>query len=808
MNTLTNLAISNNRENKTRSILIISSIFLTTLLLTVITAMGYGMIKSNHVNAGKLYGNYYGSYQKVTQKQIKEMKLRNEFAEIGRMAYAGQVESKASVSLYYADNMLLSLTNNLEQLQEGVYPKEANEITGQKSFFKELGDQNPRIGDTVTLKARVDKSNKYKSKTFVISGLLKDSNKESLNNSQSVFVSESYYNQETAASKREYNVYFRLNDSVPIQSENAKEVLTDLAGKCGIKEKLVSVNSAYIMWYKDPGIQTMLTCAVLAIMVILFSVVVIYNIFQVGLSRKIQEYGKLKALGATKRQLKKVVLQEGMLLAAPGIPLGVLSGYLVSAVSFQWLISQSDQIRGGISLDPVSLFSLPLLLLVVLLSAMTVYTALKKPMKIVASISAVEAMRYQESSQRKSGIRKGATAIGIRELSLANLSGNRKRTIATICTMGLSCVLFVALANFIGNIDENYEARRYVDYGQFYISLDYSLTDSAYPENNLDSILSNNPLSEELVETIRGLDKVTEVKTGKIFAVKAMKKNKAQQLEAVSVLSREDVKKHIDDGSTLGSLDYDKAAKENAIFYGWSHFLKESGYALNQSVTMELTDQKQSTFMLTGAFGALDTDWGVTEDTYQKLGLQGNHTGFLWVDCKKKDVETVREELRQVLSEINHVDITLLKDALRTTKSSTNLMKLGVYTFLAIIGLIGFMNMANTMITSMITRKQEFGILQAIGMTNRQLNHMLLLDGLIFTVGTVAVALAVGTPAGYGIFLYGRNNSYIGLHEYHFPVLETVSMLIIIAAMQIILSFVLSRNVKKATLVERIRYHE
>ena len=56
-------------------------------------------------------------------------------------------------------------------------------------------------------------------------------------------------------------------------------------------------------------------CGVLILAIVLFSVVVIYNIFQVGIANKIQEYGKIKALGATKKQMKQLIFREGMFLS-------------------------------------------------------------------------------------------------------------------------------------------------------------------------------------------------------------------------------------------------------------------------------------------------------------------------------------------------------------------------------------------------------------------------------------------------------------------------------------------------------------
>jgi len=77
--------------------------------------------------------------------------------------------------------------------------------------------------------------------------------------------------------------------------------------------------------------------------------------------------------------------------------------------------------------------------------------------------------------------------------------------------------------------------------------------------------------------------------------------------------------------------------------------------------------------------------------------------------------------------------------------------------------------MANTMIMNITTKKQEYGVLQAVGMTNKQLNLCLQLQGLIFTVGTICVALIIGLPLGYALFSYAKHNGIFGMNIYHVP---------------------------------------
>ena len=69
---------------------------------------------------------------------------------------------------------------------------------------------------------------------------------------------------------------------------------------------------------------------------------------------------------------------------------------------------------------------------------------LEKPMSTVKKVSPVEAFRYQGEGKRKKGIRKGYAVMSPNRMMMANLAMNKKRTVGTMFTMGLSCVLFVA----------------------------------------------------------------------------------------------------------------------------------------------------------------------------------------------------------------------------------------------------------------------------------------------------------------------------------------------------------------------------
>ncbi|WP_242948552.1 ABC transporter permease [Blautia sp. Marseille-P3201T] len=280
------------------------------------------------------------------------------------------------------------------------------------------------------------------------------------------------------------------------------------------------------------------------------------------------------------------------------------------------------------------------------------------------------------------------------------------------------------------------------------------------------------------MKDLKAIDGVTEVKIGKqLYAY-----DEKGELHSIAVLDRKLFEKERKGSGVLGTVDYDRASKNNAIFHGWSHFIADTGYEIGDTVSFQLGGkQGEISYQgeLQGAFGSINGDWGITEDTYKNLGFADaeENIGTIWVDCKKSERKNVEAAIKELLENKDHYELSSFEGEVESLDSMMAIMKTMGYSFLLLIGMITFMNMANTMILNVITRKRELGVLQAVGI-----------------------------PAGYGLFLYGKKAGLTGFDVYHFPSVEILVMIFILAVLQIGLSFMLSRNVKKESLIDRIRY--
>lgn len=807
MKTTTKLAVANLKTNKSRTILISISIMLTTMLLTVIALSGYGLVKEQKVNAGKRYGEHFGGFVRVDNEIYEKMKIHGEFLDVGRMA------NFASVSLEDADGSLSYMDETAQKLghastSEGTFPVKENEIAGQKGFFERAGLANPRIGDSVSVTCRIG-DGEFTTKDFVISGFLAESEENELRKTYGAYVSEAFYENTVPEADRSYSVVFKVKGEEELNEDQMVEKIENLAEELGIDKTQVVINTAYLMWLLDPGLETIGICSVIAILVVLFSALVIYNIFYVGIIQKVQEYGKLRALGTTKRQIKSILLKEGMILAGIGAAAGLLLGTLVSNIFFQWLIGEMYKELSMTDMETVSVFNLPLMLLTAVISFITVYVSLRKPMRVAAGISPVEAMRYQEDSVKGKGTRKGYSAVNVRRLTMSNLERNKKRTLTTIFTMGLSCVMFVVIANVAGNMDAEFDARKQVEKGDFYITLDCDVNDTAYPENNLNHVQQQKLMSDEWLDQIRSIDGVTKVETRK--AIRALRENVNGEEDElytwVPALSKEDYQKL---ETERGTIDYDSVNKNQEIVFASDYWMDTYGYKLGDKVKLTFYDGDREipmTFTLAGSTEA-NSMFVLTEEQLEAMDLTEDMTTDVWVSCEKDKLVSVQSALEQMTGESEYYALTTYQDAYKLSNMSIAMTKGAAYALLGIIGVIGFMNMANTLITSIITRRRELGILQAIGMTKKQLNRMLQMEGLVFTVGTLLVSLSLGNVLGYLAWLKCKAGHVIGISTYSVPVAELLVMAGILLVLQAVLSGYMSSYLQKEALIERIRHQE
>lgn len=832
-NTVFALAISRLRFHKSRTLLTGLAIMLTTMLLTAIGTVG---IASFNMNRQAVLGSdYHAIFDGLTADQtdvlskhisVEAMSTTEIFADI--------VNGKMNGVLIYRETVRDDrLTDNDSvlgplQMESGHYPEAEDEICSSPVFFRRVGAE-PVIGGKVTLSFRINGKGEILTKEFTISGLLPDVEiAEGIDDSRvmySAHVSKALldqYNQD-GMYKPILNAHLRVYGEDELTYNEITDRIHTVGTDIGLSEENVILNKEYLHIMTDPDMDVIAVVTAISLVVILFSALVIYSIYYVGVITDVQEIGKLKALGASKGQISKLFYCQGALVSAFAIPLGLLIGFFLPYFLFPvvvWKLSSSAinsnaRDTAKALLGQIHMFSLPFLLLVAAAVLITVWLSLLKPIRMAKKVSPVEAIRYQENTTDAKTRRRHRT-VKVSTLIFANLTRNKRRTAVTILTMGLSCVLFICVSAVLSSVSAEDMARREIPEGDFRISLDYSLNDREYPENNLESLVQQDYFNDDFLTQLSAIEGVEKIERahGKISsycdrsALYIDLDGEPIRL-TLSYFTREDLDE-LNENLLQGTIDYDRMTANREVLCTHEYTFNKCGLSLGDVFPLTLYDGDRE-ISLSVTLTALTQPDGnfplliVTEDTWKELGLSCDPTTDIYLYVKDSQYDGVKDALTDIVAENKYFRLYSMDVEMAIGRSSVGLIVYPCYLLLALIAVIGFVNLINTMITSIVTRKKELAILQAIGLSGKQLVNMLAGEGLVFTAGTLLISLTLGNLAGYLLFRWAKDSHFMSVSQYHYPLWGSVGLAVVLLGGQLLITRFMRKNVEKESLIDRIR---
>ena len=204
MKTISRIAYSNDKRNRTRSILIMMAICLATMLLVIISTVGNGVIHLQKSQAAGSYGSNYGLFVSADGAQLKEVNRRAEIDVTGTMCTEGIIKGNEKGGFVCMDETARKMLpyNKEYELKEGKYPEKMQEIAAGRAFFRAMGYGDVKIGDTVTLDYRAGMQSEYKPEEFVVSGILYDRDEYTIEASYVAFGSQEFYDEHVAENDR------------------------------------------------------------------------------------------------------------------------------------------------------------------------------------------------------------------------------------------------------------------------------------------------------------------------------------------------------------------------------------------------------------------------------------------------------------------------------------------------------------------------------------------------------------------------------------------------------------------------------
>ncbi|WP_312370361.1 ABC transporter permease, partial [Lachnoclostridium sp.] len=463
------------------SVCVVLSLVLITLS---VWQMNYDLVKDT----------YQAIVKNVSSEEIGKLMSDNRLYKVGVAYYLDYVETpdRDIFLIYYNDVMIESHSN---VVIEGVYPQNEDEILVSQSYLDMVG-QNVDIGDTIQIEA----GRKIKG-TFKITGIFDDTQWK--NNVSNLFFSNSFLELLIGDESIEYNAYLWLESVHSFTADEAKILISQVCEDNNIEAGRISFNSPYFHYIgQSISVDNLLAILLIGSLILFAAAIVIYTIFYISVVSKIREYGQLRTLGATKRQVKRIVAYEGMTLAVIGGMAGVLFG---------WLVGYATQPDGWNWVN-----TLWATLAVMLFEIFVVWVSVRTPSKMAGSASPIEAERFSAYKNVKCRIKTRHRKSTPIRIAVLNVIRNPKKAVLTILSLGLCGMLFICAASLQINIT----AEKAVRSSEFQYG-EYKLEVTGGGNNTFSEVQQlNNPLTEDLRKQILGIEGIEDIREWKALSGK------------------------------------------------------------------------------------------------------------------------------------------------------------------------------------------------------------------------------------------------------------------------------------------------
>lgn len=801
MKMTTRVAYCNMRHYKSKNILIGIAIILTTLLLFVIPSIGKDMVEVNFAVINKIYPTWHALYRNVDESTVMKLAAHHDVKTYGLRSDAGYMNLEdATVSMMYMDRTGMELYK--VKLKEGQLPQKENDIVVSKGILEALG-QNGKIGDTITVPYQILKDDGLdytKEKDFRICGFLADNESSKEQKQYTSLVSEAFLKAEIPVEQVKYRFLLQVNGQKGNTTADYTETIQNIARQFGISEDDMNINKEYLAAnYVDPA--TIPVIVGIMLIVVLAGIITIYSVYYVSMNQRVREFGKLKAIGATKRQLRQIVLREGMGVALFAIPIGLLIGTVaVKVVLLQFVEHAKDsnvlitEAYKVVAKGEVQLYYWWIYLLAIAVTLCTVYLSLMKPMRMAAKVSEIEAMRYQGGSKRQKSSRKGYQFLNIGRLTKRNLAENKKKSTITIVSMAVTGIFVMMVATVLSCANPMESAKSSI-VGQYEISPIVESGNKEHPEYEWAEVQKNNPLNEGLKQQIEELDGVERVDVFTALKVSGgpfEEKIGTEFINGVPEEYAEELKK----GITEGNVTYeelksgDKVILDRALLH-WYPDIKVGDKLKLNIHDGDNTFQKEIEVAAIGEYGTGLTNYNcliMAKEGAEKLTINNSSSYFQVIADKDYD-EALEASLQAIVDGSGRLQMRTWKNEYDTWENAIQMTRGACYAFIIILAAISIMNLINTMINSVHVRKKELGMMQAIGMSDRQLMKMLQLEGIFYTVGTLIISIGVGSLAGYPLFLYAKRTGMFDISTYHYPVTAAIIIILTLFVIQMLLQY-------------------
>lgn len=830
------------KMNRKRNLIAVVAIMLTALLFTSLFTGAESLILSKRATEIRQFmSSSHAVVQDLTQTQAKyalaALKTDQDILKYGKGIFLGSgmnPEFHFSAEVRFADHAMAESYNCMPTT--GHLPEKENEIAVSSLVLDQCGLPH-KTGQKITV--TWDRNGKTQTDAFVVSGFWKG---DKAVMSQLLFVSEVYAKEHAAwptekeisngnvCGGYEYAVWY---DN--LWNLNAKtNRLSKEAGLWNAANKF-EVNPAYDFMGEDGF--SFGSLLVLLLFIMLAGYLIIYNVFSLSVKTDIRVYGLLKNIGTTAKQLKQIVRMQAFLLSLIGIPAGIVAGYLAAVAMAPSLNAQEAVHAQEVETSLVVVKANPAIFAAAaVFTLITVYLSCLQSCRMVERVSPVEALVLSEHTmayERKAGRKSRNFSAGWWGMAVKNMFRDWKKGLVVMVSIALSMLVVNSIVMLVHGYD-------FDSYKKVFLASDFQIDEmtATLSTTNFEGV---SPDIQKLLEQCPYRKNV-----GYVY-YSSEKHNMDSSLKRTWNRYAKLYQKDWTDYEQKQWSDMKKSGKIRVHFLGISKAVfdklewkeKPCSWSKFQTGKYVIADYNQnleesySSYYHTGDTFAMQYQSG-DEKNYKVLGSAmmpyaidypyadmlyitvmvpekefKEHTGidsamYAVMDAKKGQEKQVQKYLKQTVSKkddrINIFSVLMMKESFQ--KYVSKYYSIGAFLVVILLA-IAVMNFFNTTAVSVLGRKRELTLLEAVGMTRIQIIKMLIAEGCIYFIGAFVIAVVLVCTVSEKLLSHTIGQAFF--FQMHLTVLPCIGLLPVFFIIAVTIPYGQYKKMSKESIVERIR---
>lgn len=744
--------------NKSRRNILLLAIALTSILFTSLFSVALGLGKSMETQTMKTIGTIsHGSFKDISDEDIEILTQDKDIKDFSVREKVGILDDeKVMAELSYMDKK--GFEWSLIEKVKGKFPEKENEVFLDISTAKKLGYKG-EIGEEIEVPFKIEKAYtgeiiEKKSDKFIISGTFQNPIDSNVGVGQ-IYLSKAYVDKLSIPKNNSdlgvmLNNSFKIGDKLlKIAERNGYKVVED-PGNLSDKEIRIGVNFAYLLSGDNSfDFNTFLPYLAFLLLVMVAGYLIINNIFKISVNEDIKLLGLLKTIGMTRSQIKRLIHFESLAVALPSIIVGDIVGISIGKVILNKIFVSNEM------LTDVKL-SLTLIILIILFSTaftlLTVFLSVMRPARYAAKVSPIDASRYNEAEIKK---KYKSEEISLGKLARRQVFSNKFRFISIILSMSLSAVILNSVLTYTENIDlekglsdiivtdYNIASPKYFRYlylrsedginkkfideienlkgfkgggALYYYGYEYAYPDIKIEDNKVAPILLG--IDDYLINKQKIIDGEFDKekwKTGNYVIIGERIKNNSDYKTGDKI--KINVKNRVKEVQVMGKVEYNFS---NGLRY--FPVIKE-----------DINDESSPTLGL--------------EYIYMKPNEYKELTGDKSIMSYGFDVEDSEKENFDKLLKSFENEPEFSYDSrdlqIKSTMEFKTLIEFAGYSLSIVLFLISVLNFINVIATEILRNMVNLSILEAIGMTKKNIKKYLVKKSLIYSFSSLILSLLI-----------------------------------------------------------------